>query len=132
VSGVGAYQDRTEYPGLLTVFADPVEGVSIELVEQKILDEINRLCLEPVSDWELQRAKNKLSVDFMTDLESNFALARYLTEFECKCSWRKYFESEQAYLAVTAEDVLRVAKQYLQPANCSVVVLRPTAAKSQS
>lgn len=131
VSGVMAYQDTTEYPGLFVLAADPVEGVTAGEVEQVLLEQIALLRDEPVSDWELQRVKNQLRSDFVISLESNYELARELTEYECKKEWKLLFENDRRQQAVTAEDVQRVARQYLIPSNLSVVTLKSISTKDK-
>ncbi len=131
-SSVMAYQDTTEYPGMFIVAAAPVEGVTSEKVEQVIGEQIARLRDEAVTDWELQRVKNQLHVDFVLNMESNYELARQLTEYECKKTWNLLFQEDQRQQAVTADDVQRVARKYLIPSNQNVVTLKPVSAKEKS
>jgi predicted Zn-dependent peptidase len=125
-SDVMADQGLAEYPGIFVIAADPIQGVSTEAVENAVLEEVAQLRTEPVSDWELQRVKNKLQADYVTQLESNYTLARYLAEYECKAKWNQYLEAERRRQAVTPDDVIRVAKEYLLDSNRSTVVLKPT------
>jgi predicted Zn-dependent peptidase len=131
-SSVMAYQDTTEYPGMFIVAAAPVEGVTSEKVESVLEEQIARLRDEPVSDWELQRVKNQLRADFVTSMESNYELARELTEYECKRNWKLLFEEDRRQQAVSAEDVQRVARKYLIPSNRSVVTLKSTSTKEKT
>jgi predicted Zn-dependent peptidase len=131
-SSVMAYQDTTEYPGMFIVAAAPVEGVTSEKVETVLEEQIARLCDEPVSDWELQRVKNQLRADFVISMESNYELARELTEYECKRNWKLLFEEDRRQQAVSAEDVQRVARKYLIPSNRSVVTLKSTSSKEKT
>lgn len=126
VSDVWAYQTQNEYPGMFLVSADPIQGVSIEVVEKILSKEILRLANEKVDGWELQRVKNQLKSSFVTDLESNYVLARQLAEFECLARWDLYLDSDRLRQAVTAEDIQRVAKKYLLDSNRTVVNLKST------
>jgi predicted Zn-dependent peptidase len=132
VSDVMASQDIAEYPGLFTLSADPIQGVSTEVVEKRILEEIGGLRREPVSDWDLERVKNQLKADYVRQLESNYELARQLAEYECKDEWKLFLEAEGRRQAVTPQDILRVAAEYLVPSNLSVVTLEPAAKKKPS
>lgn len=131
-SSIMAYQDNTEYPGMFLLAAAPVEGVSVEKVERVLEEQIGRLRDEPVSSWELQRVKNQLRTDFLTSLESNYTLARELTEYECKKSWKLLMDSDQRQQAVTAEDIQRVARKYLIPSNRTLVALKPTSTREEN
>ncbi|NUN95619.1 MAG: insulinase family protein [Candidatus Omnitrophica bacterium] len=131
-SEVYAEQDRSEYPGLFAVAADPIQGVSVERVEQVILEEVERLRSEDVSDWELQRVKNQLQSSFVAQLESNYMLARELADYECKHSWEMFLESERKRQSVTAADIRRVAEKYFTARNRTVVTLKPTGPESKA
>ncbi len=131
-SSVAAFQDTAEYPGMFIVAAAPVEGVTSERVEQVLRDQIARLHDEVITDWELQRVKNQLRADFVTNMESNYNLARDLTQYECKRNWKLLFEEDLKQQAVTAEDVQRVARKYLIPSNLTVVTLKSTTMKDKS
>ena len=132
VSDVEAFALDTEYPGLFVVSADPLQSATPEEVERVIREEIDLLKREPVSDWELQRVKNQLQADFVAKLESNYMLARDLAEYECKAQWEDLEKKDRQRQEVTAEDILRVANEYLVPRNLSVTVLKPTKEKTAS
>ncbi len=125
VSSVMGYSMRSEYPGAFIIGAEPLEGVSIETIEETIREEVGKLRAETVDEWEIQRVKNKLQSDFVQKLESNYVLARDLAEHECKSGWRMLGKIDEAVQQVTAEDVQRVAKKYMVDTNLSVVVLEP-------
>ncbi len=132
VSDVWAYQTQNEFPGMFLVSADPIQGVSAESVEKILSEEIQRLAVEKVDDWELQRVKNQLKSSFVTDLESNYVLARQLAEFECLAKWDLYLDSDKLRQAVTAEDIQRVAQKYLTDSNRTVVNLKPTSSPAKT
>ena len=128
-SSVMAYQDNTEYPGMFLLAASPVEGVTSGKVERVLEEQIARLRDEVVTEWELQRVKNQLRVDFLSSLESNYTLARELTEYECKRSWKLLFDIDQKHQTVSGEDIQRVARKYLISPNRTVVTLNSTSTK---
>jgi predicted Zn-dependent peptidase len=132
VSDVGAYAMDTEYPGTFLVSADPLQTVSVERVENVIREEVQRLHEEPVDNWELQRVKNQLQAAFVAKLESNYSLARDLAEYECKASWRDLAKKDRDRQAVTPDDILRVAREYLTRSNLSIVLLERIKEKEQS
>ncbi len=82
----------------------------------EILKEMNRLRTEPVSAEELQGFKNYMAGTFALGLEDPRTLARYaINERKYnmpKDYYRNYLKNVEA---VTAEDVMAVAKKYITP-----------------
>jgi predicted Zn-dependent peptidase len=90
-------------------------------------DEIGRLTREPVSAKDLTKAKNQLQTAFWAGLASSEGKAERLGEFEIATGdYRNLTARAGEYSRVTAEDVLRVAKQYLGTGARSVVVATPS------
>jgi zinc protease len=96
--------------------------------EAAIDREIDRLAREPISGGELQRARKRARVGFITRRDSVSALAFLIGEFEIATGW----EYLQTYLekldAVTPEDVTRVTGRYLLPRARTVGHFRPSRA----
>jgi predicted Zn-dependent peptidase len=79
-----------------------------------------------VTDAELQRAKNQTRARFIRSLQTAMgkaeALQRYTLYFGDPATIRTAMDP---YMAVTAADVQRVARQYLRPENRAVVITLP-------
>ena len=75
---------------------------------------------------ELQKAKNQLEAEFIFGLQSvsdkGSEIAYYQTILG---DYTRLFEEANKYQAVTAEDVMRVAKEYFDQKNRTVAVLVP-------
>jgi predicted Zn-dependent peptidase len=113
-------------PNLFMIEANPLnEGTSGEVL--KALDEeIERIRTEGVTERELQKAKNRLTVDLLWQLKTNEGLASQLTYFETVAgNWRYLAEYLEKIERFGADDVRRVAQKYLQPSNRTVGVLEP-------
>jgi predicted Zn-dependent peptidase len=83
---------------------------------------IERLKTQKVSDDTLQRIKTKVRASLIRRLDSNSGMAEALTFYHVNYGdWRKLFTTIDDTDKVTADDVMRVAKQYLVPETRTVV-----------
>ncbi|MFQ5862538.1 MAG: M16 family metallopeptidase [Candidatus Brocadiales bacterium] len=119
-----SYAGGSKYPDLFFLFVTPRFPYSAEEVEQVIFEELERLKSEPPTDWELQKIKNQLEADFIRGLESNSGLADEIGYYEAVAGgWRYINTAVERIKAVTAEDVMRVAKKYFTRVNRTVAIL---------
>ncbi len=114
------YQD----PYLFFASAMLNQGQSPEAAEQLIYLEIERLKTEGPSLDELKRARKQARVSFVYDHDSLQAEAAALVDFELMSSWRELDNYLPGIEAVTAEDVKRVAAEYLFEDNRTVGIYR--------
>ncbi len=114
---------ESKYPNLYYIFVEPRAPHSIEEVERAVYVELERLQKEPVSDWELDKAKNRLEASFISDLESNDGLAAKIGMYEAIESWRRINTVLDKWKAVSAQDIMRVTKTYLKKSNRTVAFI---------
>jgi zinc protease len=89
----------------------------------EFFEELNGI-LQPVGDEELDKAKNFLALGLPADFETTGDLAARLQELIVYDLPEDYFSRYVERLrAVTAADVQRVAKQYIQPGRFVVLVV---------
>jgi zinc protease len=124
------YDYRSPDPTLFTVFAQPLPDKPVALVEQFLLDEIARMKRDGPTERELEKAKNGVEADFIFAQDSLFYQGLLLAEFEIAGDWRWIDEYVPAVRGVTAEDVLRVARFYLDSDNRTVGTLVPESRRS--
>ena len=83
----------------------------------------------PIQDWELEKARNAAKKSLVgairNSLQRSILLARYSVFYNDPGVINTRYER---IAAVTAADVQRVARQYLVPANRTVVITNPKAA----
>jgi zinc protease len=90
----------------------------------EILKEMERIRTEPVSDKELTDAKSYLTGSFPLRIDSNSKIAGFLVAVEFYGLGLDYVDKYKTLIdAVTKDDVLRVAKKYLDPENYVLVVV---------
>ena len=89
----------------------------------EFMKELNRI-LEPVSDDELTRAKNYLTLRYPENFQSVAQIAGQLSDLVVYKLPDDYFDSySQHILAVTKDDVQRVARKYLDPEKVAIVIV---------
>ena len=116
-----------KYPGLFILGALPNQGKTTDENETAIFEELERLKKEPVPADELAAVKVREKAKLINSLDSNEGLAIGLADAEnVTGSWRNMFKKIDLIDKVTAEDVQRVAKQYLAKTNCTIAeIVKP-------
>jgi zinc protease len=112
-------------PSLFYLSAQPLPGKEVEEVEKALDQEIERLQKELVGEPELAKAKKQLESSFIYGQDSLFFQAMLLAQHEIVFSWRAIDDYIPALRKVTAEDIQRVARQYLTADNRTVGILIP-------
>jgi predicted Zn-dependent peptidase len=121
-TSAGVRQDSRKYAGAF-VFSGECKGdATPEQVEQAFYEELRRLAEEELPARELEKVKNRVLADSFRRVESNFYLMMQLGYYEALGAWQYINTSPQALLAVTAEDVKRVAGLYFAKENRSVAI----------
>ncbi len=113
-------------PYLFDLSAGPLPGKPVEVVEQALYDEVERVQREPVAERELEKAKNQIGSEFVFAEDSVHRLASLLGAYESVASWRLLAGYLDGIQKVTAVDVMRVARQYLTADNRTSAILIPT------
>lgn len=112
------------YPHLFVVSAVPRYPHTITEVEEAISKELERLASEPVSEAELEKARNRLRTDRLRYLKSNSGLARMLTYYQTVAGdWRYVVDYDRQVASITAEEIMETARTYLVPANRTTATL---------
>ncbi len=116
----------TEDPNLFFAFLIMNRGASIEDGEQALTAELLRMTTEPVTDKELEKAKNKTRSEYTFGRQSVRQKADALGHAAVIHGDTTAVEKEyELFMKVTKDDVMRVAKQYFRPENRTVVVITP-------
>jgi zinc protease len=123
---VNASANESLDPGLMIISVRHRAGVDTEKTGRVLYEEIERLRSSEVEPGELRKAKNQLLTDFFREMKTIAGRANLLGSYEVfRGDYRKLFEAQKELEAVTAADVQRVAKQYLNELNRTVATLVP-------
>jgi len=119
-----------KYPNLFLFFLVPNRGHSVEENEQACYQIIEHLKTDKVTEETLNRIKAKMRASVIRRLDSNSGMAQALTSYYVNYGdWRKLFTSIDDINKVTADDVQRVANQYLIPEGRTVAYTVSPAAR---
>jgi predicted Zn-dependent peptidase len=106
------------YPNLFIFNANPRAPHTAQEVEKAILEELELLKNEPVSERDLKMVLNRIEYEEARRMGTNGGLARNLTEYEAVAGgWRYMLEYRQKVAAVKPADIQRVARQYFTREN---------------
>jgi zinc protease len=119
------YDLDTANPSLFMLYGQPMPGKTVGQLESAFETEIKRLQTELVSERELQKAKNQVAAAFYMSMDSLFYRGMVLGKLATVARWNLVKEFIPKINQVTAEDVRRVARQYLVSNNRTVGVLSP-------
>jgi zinc protease len=113
-------------PGLFVISLQPRSGVETAQVEKAAFEEVEKLRSAPVSDAELQRAKNQLLADSFRQLQTIAGRANLIGRYEVLYGdYHKLSTRGEDIEAVTIADVQKAAAEYLNTDNRTVVTLVP-------
>ncbi len=122
-----ASYDVLKEPGALVLYLGTAPDNAAR-AEAALLREVERIRTEPVGQDELRRAKGYLLGNDALDRRTNARRAWYLAFYEVEGVGTDFPERyRRAVEAVSAGDVLRVARRYLDPV--TILVLRPPAGR---
>ena len=89
-------------------------GKTPEELESAMLAEIERVKSEPIPDREFQKLKNQIENNFVSSNSSVQGIAESLADYHVYFGEADLINTEiDRYMAVTKDDVMRVAKKYL-------------------
>jgi len=113
-------------PALLWLYFTLPEGADPDAVQPVIDAELARVANEGVTEAELRRAKNLVSVSFWRKLATIDGKAQLLGEYEVfHGDWSKLFDAPAQFERVTAAQVQAVARDVLCVSRRTVGVLVP-------
>ncbi len=126
-AGYNLYARQSE---LFVIDATPAAGKSIEAVQQAIVDELELLKTQPVSQQELDRIKAQVVASKVYEKDSLFYQAMQMGTLETVgLGWQRLDEYPDKVRSVTAEQIMQVANKYLIEDSLTVAELVPVSMK---
>jgi predicted Zn-dependent peptidase len=127
-----ADQRSQKWAGYFNAGGEVKDGHSPAEVEAAIYQELEKLQREDVPPEELQKVKNNFAAAEYRKLSSNMAILMHLIVNEGLGDWREINTAAAKYQAVTAADVMRVAKEYFTKDNRAVATYTRKAAAANA
>jgi zinc protease len=122
----GGYDGFSIGPELFYFYGMPRPGRTLDELEKAIYEEIERVKKEPVTDMELQKAKNQEEAAYILGQDSIFYQARQIGSMETIGAGYKFIEEYvDKVRMVSKDDILRVANKYLVEDKRTVGILVP-------
>ncbi len=107
--------------GLFVVTGKLIEGVTMEVAEAALMQEIEKICSQAVEETELQKVKNR--VEALTEFSEIRVLDRAmsLAYYELLGDAGMVNRLVHKYAAVTADQITAEANKIFRPENCSTL-----------
>ena len=119
------YDLDTTDPSVFTFSGQPLPGKTVAQVERALDSEIKKLQADLVDPKELEKAKNQVISAFYMSMDSLFYRGMVLGKLATAAHWDLVKEYIPKIQQVTADDIRRVARQYLTADNRTIGVLFP-------
>ena len=120
-----AAQSRRNY-GLFLAFAIANQGTDQETLEQQLRAEVAKVAEAGVTEEELEKAKNSFRSSQIFSRQTSMGMSQALQHFaHYHDSIEEINTDLDGYMAVTVDDLKRVARTYLSDENSHIVVVVP-------
>ena len=118
-------------PGIWVAYGIVNQGVSADRMDSLIAVQLDSIRSNGITAAELEKAKNALRAGFIASRETTLGKAEELHHYRTFHNAIDEINTDlDRLLAVTSDDVKRVANTYLAPANLTVLIVRAGAAPS--
>jgi zinc protease len=122
LSSLNVGTDSRRGPDLFSFWCVVAEGKAPKLAQDAIFAEIEKVAKQGLGARELDKAKNRVRASFVFGLSSTLSRALTLGTFELYFGNAELLKTElDRYLAVTNDDVKRVAARYFAKTNRTVL-----------
>jgi zinc protease len=122
-TSIDTYDLGDRDPSILVFIANLQSGKKAAIAEEILLREVEKFKRRPISQSELERAKNSLQAQFYDGLSTPGEKANFLGHYETiSDSFQTGVTLFNQLSAVTATQIQAVAKKYLNPNSRSVVM----------
>ena len=112
----------SRFDNLFLIWVEPIKGRSLKRVIGVVEREMAKLKAGDVGEGDLKRVRKQVTSSIMFALDGNAKLAEALARFETIFGdWRLLADYPKNVEDVSAEDVMKVAQEYLNPDNRVIV-----------
>ena len=116
-------------PGVFAAYGIVNQGVSAERLDSLLGAQLDSVRMNGITAAELEKAKNAMRAGFISNRETTLGKAEELHHYKTFHESIDEINTDlDKLLAVTTDDVKRVASTYLAPANLTLLIVRPGSA----
>jgi predicted Zn-dependent peptidase len=127
----GAFNLPSEDPGLAMMFGIANMGVKAEDLEKSMDDEVNKILTEGISDDELQKCKNQMENEFISQNQRVLGIVENLANYHVYFGDANLINKElDRYMKLTKADLMAAAKKYFTKENRLVLYYMPDSRKN--
>jgi zinc protease len=126
-SSVGGALLPTEQPFLYTISVTATDGTPLASVEAVLIEELDRVGRDGITEAELTKAKAQLKARLVFDNDSITNIAHQLGYFETIAALDVFLEMPSRIAAITLDQVSHAAHQVLGPSNRTIGWFDPLA-----
>lgn len=120
-------------PGVMIAFGFVNQGVEAARLDSLLAVQIDSVRTFGVTAQELEKAKNIMRAGFVRNRETTYSKAEELQHYRMFHGSIDEINTDlDKFVAVTSDDIQRVASKYLDPANAVIVIVRPGASQGGS
>ena len=116
-----AYLSGDFEPGLFVISGKPSNGISLDIAQKAIKKELDRLKQDLVSEYELEKVKNKLEANIVYGEMNYLTKAMNLATNETLKDASLINSQVENYRSVTIKQIQEVSQHIFRPENCSVL-----------
>lgn len=116
-----AYLSGDYEPGLFVVTGKPSDGISLETARKGIERELDRMKQEKVSEYELEKVKNKVEANIVYGEMNYLTKAMNLATNEILQDAGLINSQVDSYRSVTTTEIQEVSQAIFRPENCSIL-----------
>jgi zinc protease len=121
---IGTNYDQAFDPTIMLIYAIANQNVKAGVLKKAILDEIDKIVKEGVTDDELQKVKNQKLMNFYQTMETINGKANTIGTYELFFGdYTKLFSAPDDYAKVTKEEIQQVAQKYFTQDNRTIGIL---------
>jgi len=130
-AAAGAFSLPSEDPGMTMMYGIGNMGVKPEELEKSMNDEIENIVNNPVSADELQKCKNQIENQFISQNQRVLGIVENLANYHVYFGNANLINTElDRYMKVTVADMQAVAKKYFTKNNRLVLYYLPDSSKN--
>ncbi len=123
-TSVSLWNYSLKHAGVIMFDADLVKKTSFNLAAQTFFNKVQRLVKSGVSDEQLQKAKDKISLSYVKPLKTISGKARLLAQNEIiRGNYKDFFDDIAEYQSIKKSDISKVAKKYLNRSQAHILYL---------